>query len=149
MGADKLREFATNVMSHPTFTKSGKYNSSCAVAGTQQLFKQMLQAKELPFGNVACSDMLQNWENRTDILKWTIRYVTSNMTAETCQDVSMHCSRRFVPSHDAVGSIVRALCSKTCGCSTFEPSKSIITKSGCKTSCTSDRKASLRQHRCE
>jgi len=147
--ADKLHEFAKNFMSDVNSEQSGKYNSSCTVAFSQQLFKQLLQVPGMPFARVTCSDALHVWKNKTDVLKWAIRYVTSNMTAETCQDVSMNCSRRFGQSHDAVGRIVRSLCSKTCGCPTFEPSKSIITKSGCNPGCNADRTASLLQHSCK
>jgi len=119
----------------------GTYNSSALTTYTPERFEQELQREQVDIGRMVCSDELNNWANMTDFMKLIARYVTSNMKAETCKDVSMHCHGS---AHGGgTGSIVRALCSKTRGCSTPGPSKSVITRSGCKPICNVELQAEV------
>merc|ERR1712008_349926 len=105
---------------------------------TREGFPIQLRVEAVDFGHTKCSYELHVWAKMTDILQWSARYTTSIMTAETCQDIKMYCKHLNMR-----GRIVRALCSETCGCSTFDSSILGMSNSGCKPICKVERQAKL------
>jgi len=128
---EKLQEFVSNMKSNPPAVKRGLYKSSAWLAGGMQEFQHHLRENQFPF--TGCQDVLPMTQRLGDGGLLTLEYATGKFGVDDCADFTGFCAE-----DTQRGELVRAYCSKTCRCDSFNFMP--VVRNGCSFTCT----ASLR-----